>query len=283
MKKLLLLVVSLLSSVVHAAETKSTTTAASDAPKSIQVEVLDADGRRFVLVKAITSAEEFLAFEKDTQAITAERKQAEITKQLADIAITIPEKEARGKQLEEQLAKLTENNNKMAKTYNFDLTRQYIIVPTAVRVLTALSEDDFKKLSSSSDFKSESVATLGENKKFQIRDIIKGPAEVETFKMQVGRVVDAKRSLQQLIDAQPRFTKEEDKKQIEEAIKNTQNEVNKRLEEFKKARGFEMPNEFTIQTAEAKLYTLLSDEEKKSLEEKVQPKDAKAGTTPEKK
>lgn len=283
MKKLLLLVGSLLSIAGQAADPKTDAPAAAEAPKSIQVEVLDADGRRFVLVKLITSAEEFAAFEKDTQAITAERKQAEITKQLADIAITTPEKEARGKQLEAQLAKLTENNKNMAKTYNFDLTRQYLIVPTAVRVLTALSDEDFKKLSSAKDFKPESVVTLGENKKFQVRDSIKGPAEVETFKLQVGRVLETKRGLQQLVDAQPRFTKEEDKKKIEEAIKNTQNEVNKSLEEFQKARGFEMPNEFTIQTTEAKLYTLLSDEEKKSLEEKVQPKDAKSESTPEKK
>jgi hypothetical protein len=283
MKKLLLLVSSLLSIASQAADPKPATPATSEVPKSIQVEVLDADGRRFVLVKVITSAEEFVAFEKDTQAITAERKQAELTKQLADIAITTPEKEARGKQLEAQLAKLTENNSKMAKTYNFDLTRQYIIVPTAVRVLTALSDEDYKKFSSAKDFKADSVVTLGENKKFQIRDSIKGPAEVETFKMQVGRVLETKRALQQLIDAQPRFTKDEDKKKIEEAIKNTQSEVNKSLEEFQKNRGFEMPNEFTIQTTEAKLYTLLTDEEKKSLDEKVQSKDSKSEATPEKK
>ena len=62
------------------------------------------------------------------------------------------------------------------------------------------------------------------------------------------------------------------RKKIEEAIRNTQTEVNKSLEEFKKTRGFEIPVEFNIQTAEAKLFTLLSDEEKKSLDEKTEPK-----------
>jgi len=96
-------------------------------------------------------------------------------------------------------------------------------------------------------------------------------------------VLEAKRGLQQLVEAQPRFTKAEDKKKIEEAIKNTQAEVNKSLEEFKKSRGYDIPNEFNIQTAQAKLYTLLSDEEQKNLQNQIDGKDAKPETKSDKK
>jgi len=96
-------------------------------------------------------------------------------------------------------------------------------------------------------------------------------------------VLEAKRGLQQLVEAQPRFTKAEDKKKIEEAIKNTQSEVNKSLEDFKKSRGYENPNEFNIQTAQAKLYTLLSDEEQKNLQSQIDGKDAKTETKSDKK
>ena len=263
-----------LSLTCYAADSVKPTTPAPEVPKSVQVEVLDANGKRFVLVKNIESAEEFAAFEKDAQAITADQKDAAVTKQLLDLALTTPEKEARGRELETKFKKLQATNDTMAKTYNFDLTRQYLIVPTAVKVLTILTEEEYNKLAATQDFKADSVVASADGKKLLLKETIKGAAEVESFQLQVRRVLEAKRGLQQLIEAQPRFTKADDKKKIEEAVKNTQVEVNKSLEEFKKSRGYEIPNEFNIQTAQAKLYTLLSDEEQKNLQEKIDGKDA---------
>lgn len=251
----------------------------AEKPQTIQVEVLDLDGKRFILVKTITTPEGWAAFENDTKFITAQQKDAALTKQLADIAITTPEKEARTHELEARVAKLQENNAAMTKTYNFDLSRQYLVVPTTVRVLTSLSNDEYIKLAAAKDFKPDSIVNAPEGKKFLVRDTIKGAGEVESFQVQVRRVLETKRSLQGLIEAQPRYTKEEDKKKIEEAIRSAQSEVNKSLEEFKKVRGYEIPVEFNIQNAEAKLYTLLSDDEKKSLDEQLQPK----ATAPDKK
>jgi len=278
MKTLSLLASLLIAATSQAAtETKAADKAPAAAPagekaQSIQLEVLDLEGKRFILVKTISSPEEWASFDRDTQLISAQQKEAALTKQLADLALTTPEKEARGNELQAKVAKLQENNASMAKTYNFDLSRQYLVVPTRVRVLTALTNDEYIKLAAAKDFKAESVVKGPEDKKFLVRDTVSGAGEVETFKVQVGRILETKRALQGLIEAQPRYTKEEDKKKIEEAIRNTQSEVNKSLEEFKKSRGFEVPVEFNIQTAEAKLYTLLSDEEKKSLEEKTDSK-----------
>lgn len=249
---------------------------AAEAPQSVQVEVLDSNGKRFVLVKTIASTEEFASFEKDAQSITAEQKDVALTKQLLDLALTTPEKEARTQELDIKFTKLKATNAQMAKSYNFDLTRQYLVVPTTVKVLTILTNEEYSKLTASKDYKAGSISDSPDGKKLLLKETVKGAAEVESFQAQVRRVLEAKRGLQQLIDAQPRFTKADDKKKIEDAIKNSQTEVNKSLEDFKKARGYEIPNEFNIQTAEAKLYTLLSDEEKKNLQDKVENKDAKS-------
>jgi hypothetical protein len=259
---------------VEKAEVKAAapTEKAAEKTQSIQLEVLDLEGKRFVLVKNISTPEEWASFERDTQIISAQQKDAATTKQLAEIALTTPEKEARGNELQAKVAKLQENNATMAKTYNFDLSRQYLVVPTSVRVLTALTSDEYIKLAATKDFKAENLVKGPDDKKFLIRDTVKGAGEVEGFKVQVSRVLETKRALQGLIEVQPRYTKEEDKKKIEEAIRNAQTEVNKSMEEFKRTRGFEIPVEFNIQTAEAKLYTLLSDEEKKSLDEKTESK-----------
>jgi hypothetical protein len=281
--KLLPISLMVLSLTCYADEKVKPATPAPEAPKSVQVEVLDSNGKRFVLVKNIESAEEFAAFEKDAQAITADQKDAALTKQLLDLALTTPEKEARSRELDGKFKKLQATNANMAKTYNFDLTRQYLVVPTSVKVLTILSNDEYTKLAATKDFKPESVTAGPDDKKLMLKETIKGAAEVEAFQQQVRRVLEAKRGLQQLVEAQPRFTKAEDKKKIEEAIKNTQAEVNKSLEEFKKSRGYDIPNEFNIQTAQAKLYTLLSDEEQKNLQNQIDGKDTKPETKSDKK
>ena len=281
--KLLPISLMVISVAAYADEKVKPASPAPEAPQSIQVEVLDSNGKRFILVKSIESEEEFAAFEKDAQAITADQKDATLTKQLLDLALTTPEKEARGRELDAKFKKLQATNANMAKTYNFDLTRQYLVVPTSVKVLTIVTNEEYTKLAAAKDFKADSVVAGPDDKKLILKETIKGAAEVEAFQQQVRRVLESKRGLQQLVEAQPRFTKAEDKKKIEEAIKNTQSEVNKSLEEFKKSRGYEIPNEFNIQTAQAKLYTLLSDEEQKNLQEKIDGKDAKPETKADKK
>ena len=266
-----------------------TAPAAPEAPKDVQVEVLDVDGKRFVLVKNIGSAEEFANFEQNVKIISQEKADATQVKQLAELALTTPEREARTRELEGKLARLQADNTAMAKAYGFDLSRQYTVIPTKLLILTALSNDDYIKLAAGKDFKAESVINGGDNKKFLLKDTVTGAVDVESFKLLVQRVLESRKALQQLVDLQPRLTKEEDKKKVEEALKNAQSEVNKALEDFKKARTYDLPNELTIQTAEAKLYTLLSDEEKKSLQAQVDSKkdeakkDEKSVVSPEKK
>jgi len=268
-----------------AAENVSSSTTPPPAAKSIEIkEILSfPDGRKFGLLMNLDSLEAVADFQRDSQIIEREKKDFDVTKQLLDLALTTPEKEARTRELEAKFKKLQETNAKMAKTYNFNLGRQYLLVPTALKVLTALSNDEYTKLASLKDFKAESVITDTDGKKLLLKETIKGAVEVESFGIQVSQVNETKRGLQQLIEAQPRFTKDEEKKKIEEAIKNTQAEVNKSLEEFKKSHGYEIPNELHYQTTQAKLYTLLSDEEQKNVQNPVDGKDAKTENKSDKK
>jgi len=287
--KTLALLFSVMALGAYAADEAKPAAAPAAAPKDVQVEVLDVDGKRFVLVKNIGSAEEFANFEQNVKVISQEKADATQVKQLSELALTTPEREARTRELEGKLARLQADNTAMAKAYGFDLSRQYTVIPTKLLILTALSNDDYIKLAAGKDFKAESVVNGGDNKKFLLKDTVTGAVEVESFKLLVQRVLESRKALQQLVDLQPRLTKEEDKKKVEEALKSAQSEVNKALEEFKKARTYDLPSELTIQTAEAKLYTLLSDEEKKSLQAQVDSKkdeakkDEKPLATPEKK
>ena len=177
----------------------------ADAAKTVQVETLTSDGKTFVLVKVIGDPQAFANFQNDVQTISQEQQQVAQVKQLAELALTTPEREARIRELETKFNRLKTDNETMAKTYGFDLTRQYVIVPTKVVVLTALTNEDYIKAKATAGFKEESILNAGD-KKFLIKETVTGAAEVEAFKLQLQRIIEAKRGLQQLVDAQPTLT-----------------------------------------------------------------------------
>ncbi len=253
--------------------------AAADAkkPETQTVEVLEIQGKRLAKVRDIKSPAEFEAFQKDVQAISNERQAAAQTKQLLDLALTSPEKEARQRQLDAQLKKLTESNQSMNKAYGFDLTRQYLVVPTKVGVYKVLTEDEYIKLAATANFDKAAVIEAS-GKKLQQRGTVSGAVEVETFQLQLRSVGEARQRLQQLLELQPKLTKEDDKKKVAEAITRVQKDVNEAEADFAKANGYAFSEALATQIAEAKLYVLLSDEENKQLDKAAadaKPADAK--------
>ena len=139
---------------------------------------------------------------------------------------------------------------------------------TKAVIATPISNEEFAKISSAKDFKAESIISTGE-KKFQIRDTISGQGEVETFGLSYKRITDAKAQLQQLIDLQPKLTNDADKKKVEKAIKEIQDDLSHNLDEFKKARGFDFNAEAITLPSEARLSVQITEEEKKAIEAKA--------------
>ena len=268
--KTLCLLITLSAALVSAQDTKAADPKAAD-PKTAQVEVLEVEGKRFVLVRNFGSVEDFAGFEKNVQIISQKRQEAQQISQLAQIALTTPEREARKKELESKMTVLQSDNATMQKNYGFDLMRQYMVVQTKLNILSTLSNEEYIKMAADKNFKADTVVNSGD-KKLLRRGEVTGAVEVERFKQQVQRVLESRKALQQLVDLQPRLTNEADKKKVEDAMKSAQADVNAALEDFKKARGYDLPAELTLQTAEAKLYTLLTDEENKRLKEQSQPK-----------
>ena len=159
----------------------------------------------------------------------------------------------------------------MGKLYNgFSIERPYQLSFTKAVIATPISNEEFTKLSGAKDFKPDTVIVMGE-KKFHIRDTISGQGEVETFGLSLKRITDAKTQLQQLIDLQPKLTKEDDKKKVEKAIKEIQDDLTKSLGEFKQSRGFDFNAEAITLPAEAKLAVQITEEEKKAIEAKSAP------------
>ena len=217
------------------------------------------------------SIAECLTFQKNVQVLGQQVEELKRLQVFLENALTTPEKEARGHEIAAKQAKLKGDNESMGKLYNgFSIERPYQLAFTKAVIATPISNEEFTKLSGAKDFKPDTIIAVGE-KKFHIRDTISGQGEVETFGLSLKRITDAKAQLQQLIDLQPKLTKEDDKKKVEKAIKEIQDELTKSLGEFKQSRGFEFNSEAITLPAEAKLAVQISEEEKKAIEAKSAP------------
>jgi hypothetical protein len=222
------------------------------------------------------SISDCLTFQNNIQVLAKQVEELKRLQIFLENALTTPEKEARGHEIAAKQAKLKGDNESMGKLYGgFSIDRPYQLVFTKAIIATPLSNEEFTKLTSAKDFKSDSILSLGD-KKFQIRNTVAGQAEVETFGLSLKRITDAKSQLQQLVDLQPRLTKDEDKAKVEKAIKDLQDDLSKNLEEFKKSHGFDFNAETITLPAEAKLSVQITEDEKKAIE-------AKAVTSGEKK
>lgn len=250
----------------------------ADPAKPTTIEVIEVQGRRLALVRLIPTAADFQAFQRDVEQISNDRKDAATTKQLLDLALTTPEKEARQRQLDAKMQKLVASNTTMNKTYGFDLTRQYVVVPTKLGIYQLLTDDEYVKLAASPNFKKDSVIDADGGKKLQAKGTVTGAVEVETFQMQVRVIAETKQRLQQLLDLQPKLTKDEDKKKVEEAIQRGQKDVNEAEAAFATAQKYPFSDKLATQIAEAKLYVLLSDEENKQVDKAVSEQKEKDAT-----
>jgi uncharacterized protein YukE len=217
------------------------------------------------------SIAECLTFQKNVQVLGQQVEELKRLQVFLENALTTPEKEARGHEIAAKQAKLKGDNESMGKLYNgFSIERPYQLAFTKAVIATPISNEEFTKLSGAKDFKPDTIIAVGE-KKFHIRDTISGQGEVETFGLSLKRITDAKAQLQQLIDLQPKLTKEDDKKKVEKAIKEIQDELTKSLGEFKQSRGFEFNSEAITLPAEAKLAVQITEDEKKAIEAKSAP------------
>ena len=217
------------------------------------------------------SIAECLTFQKNVQVLGQQVEELKRLQVFLENALTTPEKEARGHEIAAKQAKLKGDNESMGKLYNgFSIERPYQLSFTKAVIATPISNEEFTKLSGAKDFKPDTIIAVGE-KKFHIRDTITGQGEVETFGLSLKRITDAKGQLQQLIDLQPKLTKDDDKKKVEKAIKEIQDDLSKSLDEFKKARGFDFNAEAITLPSEAKLAVQITEEEKKAIEAKSAP------------
>jgi hypothetical protein len=256
---------------------------AADAPvKNESPETLKIEGQNFLLVSNIKTMVTNREFQQNVQVVQNQRQTAIQLRQRRDQAFTTPEKEVLTNILIEVVAKLDEHNKAMAKSYLVTIDRNYVVQIVKSRVYGPISDDDYARLSEVEKNDKEKVITRPVKDKdgkevttrFKYVSSINGVAENETFRQDIQRYSALRQRATQLAQVQPRVTKDDDKKKIEEAIKNTNDEITKDSTEFYKKYSFQLKEGQIAEIEESNLYANLSEEElKKAKDAQVKAKE----------
>ena len=257
---------------LNAQEAKPADSKAAPAPEIKLAGGAKADAKQNVYQKEVLTlkgVQEVSQFNRFIQIIKSQQEDLQRQQVFLENALTTPEKEARSHAIAAAQAKFKGDVESLMKVMNgAPVDRYQGMIPTKLLVATEISNEQLTKIAAEKDFKPENVLTLGE-KKYHVRTTITGQEESNNVMKVFRQIAEAKSRLQQSIEAQPTLSNEEDKANVEKDIKTLQDLIAKKVPEFAKLAGTEFSNDILLQTAEAKVIILITEEEKKAIEAKA--------------
>ena len=257
---------------LNAQEAKPADSKAAPAPELKLAGGAKADAKQNVYQKEVLTlkgVQEVSQFNRFIQIIKSQQEDLQRQQVFLENALTTPEKEARSHAIAAAQAKFKGDVESLMKVMNgAPVDRYQGMIPTKLLVATEISNEQLTKIAAEKDFKPENVLTLGE-KKYHVRTTITGQEESNNVMKVFRQIAEAKSRLQQSIEAQPTLSNEEDKANVEKDIKTLQDLIAKKVPEFAKLAGTEFSNDILLQTAEAKVIILITEEEKKAIEAKA--------------
>ena len=257
---------------LNAQEAKPADSKAAPAPAIKLAGGAKADAKQNVYQKEVLTlkgVQEVSQFNRFIQIIKSQQEDLQRQQVFLENALTTPEKEARSHAIAAAQAKFKGDVESLMKVMNgAPVDRYQGMIPTKLLVATEISNEQLTKIAAEKDFKPENVLTLGE-KKYHVQTTITGQEESNNVMKVFRQIAEAKSRLQQSIEAQPTLSNEEDKANVEKDIKTLQDLIAKKVPEFAKLAGTEFSNDILLQTAEAKVIILITEEEKKAIEAKA--------------
>lgn len=223
-------------------------------------EFIENQGRKNVLVCSIKTVEANRQFQQNVNVVQAQLQQVKTLQQRIEQALTLVEKEALKKVLEDTNRQLEQNNAVMAKTYGFSILRQYVVEIAKTRLYTPITEEEYTKAKAEKEYK-EDHYVVNENGKFAHIATISGVAENNIFRQNVQLVQAQRQRLAQLQQAKEQTKEADAKAKLEEEFKKSEETLVKNNNDMAKTYGFSLVRNYVMEIEEAKLYMAVTDEE----------------------
>ncbi|MDR2674744.1 MAG: hypothetical protein LBC18_07730 [Opitutaceae bacterium] len=238
-------------------------------------QIIEQNGQKLAFVSAIRSVELNREFQHNVQVLQAKHANFVELKKRVDEAKP-EEKDALQKQLDEALKNLDADNTVMTRTYGFSLLRNYVIFFAKTRLYTPLNDEEFAKLSPEDRAKPDLIRTIDGRVHLYIASIESVTAN-ENFRRNVQLVQAQREHLVQTRQALDNAKTDDEKAKLQEELAKTEDQLKKNIEEFAKLHGITPLRNYLIEVEESWIYTPLSPEEAKQIEEKQ----LATGTTPQ--
>jgi hypothetical protein len=231
-------------------------------------EIIEQNGQKLALVATIKTAATNREFQNNVQVVQQQRQVAADLKRRLDQALTLGEKDAVQKKLDETIESLNKNNALMVKTYGFSLLRNYVIHFVKTRLYTPLTDEEFEKVTPEDKAKPDTIKTI-EGKVYLYIASIDGVEANDTFRQNVQLVQTQRNRLVQIKQALDNAgTKEEDKAKLNEEFTKSEDVLKKNNEEMVKLYGFSLMRNYLLEIEESRLYTPLTEDEVKNIDAK---------------
>lgn len=221
---------------------------------------LEINGQKFILVCSIKTLEANRQFQQNVQVVQNQLQQVKALQQRVEQAMTLVEKEALRKVLDDTNKSLEQNNTLMAKTYGFSLLRNYTVEIGKTRLFTPITDEEYAKAKDSADFKEENFV-VNPQAKFAHMATIAGVAENNIFRQNVQLVQAQRQRLVQLQQAVEQTGDEAEKAKLQDEFKKSEETLLKNNEEMTKRYGFSLTRNYVMEIEESRLFMAVTPEE----------------------
>ena len=254
---------------------KTMTAPATPPTAPASFESMDVNGQKYVLVCGIKTVEANRQFQQNVQVVQNQLTQVKELQKRVEQALTLVEKEALKKVLDDTNKSLEQNNALMAKTYGFSILRQYIAEIGKTRLYTPITDAEYDKAKADKGFSADHYI-VNEKDKFAHIATISGVAENNIFRQNVQLVQTQRQRLVQLQAAVDQTKDAAEKAKLQDEFKKSEEVLLKNNADMTKQYGFSLTRNYVMEIEESKLFMAVTPEEFA----KQKAEADKAGTAP---
>ena len=221
---------------------------------------IEQNGQKFIHVSTISTVDANTQFMQNVQLVGQQRQALIELDKHKKAALTDAEKNAADAKIKEISESLTKNNELMAKTYGYSLTRNYLHQIVKTRIFLKLTDEEYSKAQGDENVPADQILVKGDIKYRLIAEIPAADANTQ-FRQNVQLVQVQRERLVKMTEALKSMTDGDAKTKLEAEAKTAEETLVKNNEAMIKQYGFSLTRDYLMEVAESKLYTQVNEEE----------------------
>ncbi|MCD8283868.1 MAG: hypothetical protein LUD39_03260 [Opitutae bacterium] len=243
-----------------AANTGKAVPAADTATTGQKFDYIEQNGQKFVNISSINSTAGNDEFMRNVQVVNGQRQRLVALENLKKGAITDEFKTAADAEIAALTKRLDEDNRKMAETYGYSISRDYIHVPVVTLIYLKLTDEEYAKAKDDPEVK-EGDLLVRENDKYRLIAKIPTAEENQIFRRNV-QVMQARReNVVRMAKALESMSAGEQKDEVQANYDKESKQLEEDNKKMVEKYGFSLARDYLMEIEVSKLYAKVTEEE----------------------